>query len=68
MGKFIRATRIDEIPQMIHILKGEMSLVGPRTERPYLWRNSLDQIASLPKKINCCDLVLQELGSNCTKL
>lgn len=34
VGKFIRATRIDEIPQLINVLKGEMSLVGPRPERP----------------------------------
>ena len=34
IGKFIRATRIDELPQMINILKGEMSVVGPRPERP----------------------------------
>lgn len=35
IGKFIRKVRIDEIPQMINVLKGEMSLVGPRPERPY---------------------------------
>lgn len=34
IGKFIRATRIDEFPQMINILKGDMSVVGPRPERP----------------------------------
>jgi len=34
VGKFIRKVRIDEIPQMINILKGEMSFVGPRPERP----------------------------------
>ena len=34
IGRFIRATRIDELPQMINILKGEMSVVGPRPERP----------------------------------
>ncbi|WP_396954542.1 sugar transferase [Neobacillus sp.] len=34
IGAFIRKTRIDEIPQFINILKGEMSLVGPRPERP----------------------------------
>ncbi len=33
-GQFIRSTRIDEIPQLINILKGEMSIVGPRPERP----------------------------------
>jgi exopolysaccharide biosynthesis polyprenyl glycosylphosphotransferase len=35
VGKFIRKVRIDEIPQFINVLKGEMSIVGPRPERPY---------------------------------
>lgn len=34
IGKIIRRTRIDEIPQLINIIKGEMSIVGPRPERP----------------------------------
>ena len=34
VGKFIRATRIDELPQLLNILKGEMSFIGPRPERP----------------------------------
>lgn len=34
IGKFIRAVRIDELPQLINILKGEMSFIGPRPERP----------------------------------
>ena len=33
VGHFIRATRIDELPQLLNILKGEMSIVGPRPER-----------------------------------
>lgn len=34
IGAFIRKTRIDEIPQIFNVLKGEMSIVGPRPERP----------------------------------
>lgn len=34
IGKFIRATRIDELPQLLNILKGDMSFIGPRPERP----------------------------------
>ncbi len=34
IGKFIRAVRIDELPQLLNILKGEMSFIGPRPERP----------------------------------
>ncbi len=35
LGKFVRKARIDEIPQMVNVLKGEMSLVGPRPEREF---------------------------------
>jgi lipopolysaccharide/colanic/teichoic acid biosynthesis glycosyltransferase len=34
LGKIMRASRLDEIPQIINILRGDMSFVGPRPERP----------------------------------
>jgi len=42
-GKFMRNTRIDEMPQFINVLKGDMSIIGPRPERPHFVRE-LSQI------------------------
>lgn len=51
IGRFIRKVRIDEIPQMINILKGEMSLVGPRPERPYFVEKLSEEIPLYKKRL-----------------
>ena len=44
VGRFIRKCRIDELPQLINILRGEMSFIGPRPERPEIIRQYLGEM------------------------
>lgn len=44
IGKFIRAVRIDELPQLFNILKGDMSFIGPRPERPEIIEQYVEEM------------------------
>ena len=44
VGRFIRAVRIDELPQLFNILKGDMSFIGPRPERPEIIKQYMEEM------------------------
>ena len=51
VGAFIRATRIDELPQLLNILKGDMSIVGPRPERVEHMEKYSEEIPEFPFRL-----------------
>jgi exopolysaccharide biosynthesis polyprenyl glycosylphosphotransferase len=51
VGAFIRKTRIDELPQLINVIKGEMSLIGPRPERPIFTAQFNEEISGFIERL-----------------
>lgn len=51
VGAIIRKTRIDEIPQLFNVLKGDMSIIGPRPERPNFTKEFNEQIPGFIERL-----------------
>ncbi len=52
IGKFLRRTHIDELPQLINVIKGDMSIIGPRPERPFFVNKFKDNIPGYMERLS----------------
>jgi len=51
VGRFLRRFRLDELPQLLNVIKGDMSLVGPRPERPYFVEKLMEEFPSYVRRM-----------------
>ena len=52
LGRWLRKARIDELPQLVHVLTGQMALIGPRPERPQFVRQFIRYLPCYPSRLS----------------